>query len=429
MNDINTRRLDGTQRVVVTGVGAVTPAGVGIEALWDALLAKRCAISEITAFDTTDFEVHIGGEVKDFDGQAHGLTKKEVRRFERFVQFAVVAADEAIADAALDFSQEDLTRIGCIVGSGIGGINELQEGFHTLETKGPKRVNPLLIPTMIINMAPGTLSLRYGLRAECLSVVTACATGAHSIGEAVRSIRHGYADVILAGGTEEAITPIDIAGFTNLSALSKSNDPTQASLPFDRRRTGFVAGEGAGILVLESLEHALRRGAPIIAEIVGYGSTADAYHSTAPDPTGEGLLRAMSQALSEGGYTPDDLSHLNAHGTATPANDLTEARALLRLCGDERGSQVPVVAVKGVTGHMLGGTGAVEAGICALSVARSIVPPTTGFAEPDPECPVNVLTAPLYDVPQKVAISNSLGFGGHNAVLAFAPYPPLSERD
>lgn len=417
-----TRRADGSHRVVITGMGAVSPAGVGVEALWDAVMDKRCCIAPITRFDTTGYDVHIAGEVVDFDPVAHNLTKKEARRFERFVQYAIVASDEAIAQAGLDLDAEDTTRIACVFGTGIGGIDELQDGFATLENKGPKRVNPLFIPTMIGNIAAGNLSIRYGLRGECLNVVTACATGAHCIGTAVRDIRHGYIDAALAGGSEESVSPICLAGFSNLGALSKAEDPYEASLPFDVRRAGFIAGEGAGAVVIESLEHALARDATVLAEIVGFGSTGDAYHMTAPEPSGEGVVRAMRIALEEGGFTPDDLGHVNAHGTGTPANDSTESMAIMALCGDEAGRAVPVVSVKGATGHTLGAAGAIEAIVCALSVANDCVPPTVGFACPDPSCPVNVLTQPRHDYPQKVALSNSLGFGGHNASLAIAPY-------
>lgn len=418
----STRRPDGSHRVVITGMGAVTPAGVGVEALWDAVMGKRCCIAPIESFDTTDYEVRIAAEVKNFDATEYGITKKEARRFERFVQYAIVASDEAIAQSGLDMEAEDDTRVACVFGSGIGGIDELQSGFFTLAEKGPKRVSPLFIPTMIGNIAAGNLSIRYGMRGECINVVTACATGAHCIGTAVRDIRHGYIDVALAGGTEESVSPICIAGFTNLGALTKAEDPTQASLPFDVRRGGFVAGEGAGAVVLESLEHALARGAQVLAEVVGYGSTGDAYHMTAPSPDGEGVTRAMCVALEEGGFTAADLGHMNAHGTGTPANDSTEAHALLALCGDETGRKVPVTSVKGTTGHTLGAAGAVEAIVCALSVANDCVPPTCGFAEADPECPVRVVTEPLLDYPQKVAVSNSLGFGGHNASLAISPW-------
>ncbi len=417
-----TRRPDGKHLVVITGRGAVTPAGVGVAALWEAVMGRRCCIGPVTRFDTSDYEVHVAGEIDGFDACEHGLTKKEARRFERFVQYAIVASDEAMAQAGLDMDAEDATRVACVFGTGIGGIDELQSGFSTLAEKGPKRVNPLFIPTMIGNIAAGNLSIRYGLQGECLNVVTACATGAHCIGSAVRDIRHGYIDAALAGGSEESVSPICLAGFANLGALSKADDPQQASLPFDVRRSGFVAGEGAGAVVLESLEHAAARGAQVLAEVTGFGSTGDAYHMTAPDPTGAGVVRAMRQALAEGGFVPADVGHLNAHGTGTPANDATEAHALLELCGDEAGRAVPVVSVKGATGHTLGAAGAVEAIVCALSVMNDCVPPTAGFAEPDPDCPVNVLVEAKTDCPQKVALSNSLGFGGHNACLALSPF-------
>ncbi len=419
---INVKRPDGTNRVVITGMGAISPAGVGVKALWDAVMGKQCCIAPIERFDTTDQDVHLAGEVRGFDATEHGMTKKEARRFERFVQYAVVASDEAMAQSGLDMEAEDPTRVAVLFGSGIGGIEELQKSFKTLFEKGPKRVNPLFIPTMIGNMAPGLLAIRYGMKGECMDIVTACSTGAHCIGTAVRDIRHGYADVVLAGGTEESVSPICLAGFSNLGALTKAEDPLCASLPFDVRRAGFVAGEGAGAVVLESLEHALARGAKPIAEIVGFGSTGDAYHMTAPSPDGEGIARAMAQALAEGGFTPADLGHVNAHGTGTPANDPTESKALLSLCGEEAGREIPVVSIKGTTGHTLGAAGAIEAIVTALSVANDCVPPTTGFAEADPECPVNVLTEPLTGYPQKVALSNSLGFGGHNASLAIAPF-------
>ncbi len=422
VNGIETRRLDGTHRVVITGMGAVSPAGVGVEALWEAVQGKRCCIGPITRFDTEGYKVHNAAEVRDFDATAHGLSKKEARRFERFVQYAIVAADEAMAQSGLDMEAEDGTRAAVIFGAGIGGIDELQSGFYTLHDKGPKRVNPLFVPTMIGNIAAGHLAIRYGMRGECIDVTTACATGAHNIGAAVRSIRHGYADVALAGGAEESVNPICIAGFANLGALSEEEDPTAASRPFDVRRSGFVAGEGAGAVVLESLEHALARGAKPIAEITGFGSTGDAYHMTAPEPSGEGILRAMHQALSEGGFAPEDVGHVNAHGTATPANDATESHALLALAGEEAGKKIPVTSVKGATGHTLGAAGAIEAIVTALSVATDCVPPTTGFEQADPDCPVNVVREVIEGYPQKVALSNSLGFGGHNAVLAISPY-------
>lgn len=417
---LNIRRADGAHRVAITGMGAITPAGIGIEALWDAVVRKRCCIAPIERFDTAEFDVHIAGEIKNFDALEHGLTKKESRRLGRFVQYAFVASDEAIAQAGLSMADEDPARVAVVFGTGIGGIDELKNGFDTLHDKGPKRVSPLFIPTMIGNIASGNLAIRYGMKGECLDIATACATGTHCIGSAVRSIRHGYADVALAGGTEESINPICIAGFSNLGALSKSDDPTAASLPFDARRGGFVAGEGAGALVLESFEHAMARGAQILAEITGFGSTGDAYHMTAPDPSAEGIRRAMADALAEGGFNPSDLGHLNAHGTGTQANDATESAALHALA-DGDAAEIPVVSIKGTTGHMLGAAGAAEAIVCALSVMRDTVPPTTGFAEPAEDCPVRVLTEALTNYPQKVALSTNLGFGGHNAALAIAP--------
>lgn len=417
----NFTKPDGTHRVVITGMGAVSPAGIGVEALWDAAMEARLCLGDITRFDTEGYSMHIAGEVPSFDGTEHGLTKKEARRFAKFVQYAIVASDEAMAQSGLDMESEDATRVGCVFGSGIGGIEEFQKGCITIHDRGPKRVNPLFIPTMVANMAAGNLSIRYGMRGECLCIVTACATGASCIGEAYRAIRHGYLDAALAGGSEEAISPVCIAGFGNLGALSHADDPAEASLPFDIRRSGFVPGEGAGALVLESLEHAVARGATILAELAGYGATGDAYHMTAPAPDGEGSLRAMRIALEEGGFTPDDLGHLNAHGTATPTNDRVESAALGSLLGD-RVSEVPVTSTKGIIGHTLGAAGALEGIVCALSVKNEVVPPTCGYAQPDPECAVRVLTEPLRNYPQKVALSNSLGFGGHNACLAFAPY-------
>ncbi len=387
----NLRRPDGTHRVVITGTGAVSPAGIGTEALMEAVMDGACCIGPIERFDTGEYEVHNAGEVRGFDGTEHGLTKKEARRFERFVQYAIVASDEALAQAGLDMEAEDPTRVAIAFGTGIGGIDELQSGFATLEQKGPKRVSPLFVPTMIGNIAAGNLAIRYGMKGACHNMVTACATGAHNIGCALRDIRHGYADVALVGGAEESVSPICIAGFANLGALSKAEDPAAASLPFDARRAGFVAGEGAGALVIESLEHALGRGAEPLAEIVGFGSTGDAYHMTAPDPSGDGVARAMADALAEGGFSPADIGHLNAHGTGTPANDATESLALRALAGDELGRRIPVTSIKGTTGHTLGAAGALEAIVCALSVARDCVPPTAGFAEAAEDCPVNVV--------------------------------------
>lgn len=417
----DTRKPDGTHRVAITGVGAVSAAGIGAPALMDAVNAGESRIRPISRFDTTGFPATLAAEIPDFDATACGLTKKEARRFAPFVQYAVVASDEAMAHAGIEMENEDAERFACVWGSGIGGLQEFEAGCAALCERGPKKVSPLFIPTMIENMAAGNLSIRYGLKGDCTSIVTACATGAHCVGEAYRLIRHGYADAALAGGSEESISPVCLAGFGNLGALCASDDPEHAARPFDKDRSGFVPGEGAGALVLESFEHALARGAHIIAEVAGFGSTGDAYHMTAPDPSGQGAVRAMRAALEEGGFTPADLGHLNAHGTSTKANDAMEAAALTALCG--AGAKVPVTSVKGTVGHMLGAAGAVEAIVCAYSVAHGAVPPTAGTRTVDAACPVNVVTGSLLHTgEQAVALSNSLGFGGHNASLAFAPF-------
>ena len=420
------RKSDGTHRVVITGMGSVSPAGIGVMPLWSAVIEGRCCIGKVTKFDASGFAGLVAAEIPDFDPVACGLSKKEARRFAPFVQYAIVAADEAMAQSGLRAEEGDAERMACVWGSGIGGLEEFEKGCITLDEKGAKRVNPLFIPTMIENMAAGNLSIRYELKGDCLSIVTACATGSHCVGEAYRLIRHGYADAALAGGSEESISPICLAGFGNLGALTKAEDPARAAMPFDVNRNGFVPGEGAGALVLESLEHATARGARIIAEVAGFGSTGDAFHKTAPDPSGEGIVRAMRQALSEGGFAPEDVGHLNAHGTSTHANDATESAALRFLMG-ERGREVPVTSIKGTVGHTLGAAGALEAIVCALSVSESVVPPTVGTTQVDHECDVNVVMGcTLEGCEQKVALSNSLGFGGHNASLAIAPYRGLS---
>ena len=417
----DTRKPDGTHRVAITGTGALSPAGVGVDALMDAVNEGRSCIAPIARFGTEGYPATLAAEIPSFDPVACGLSKREARRFAPFVQYAIVAADEAMAESGLSMEDEDPTRVACVWGSGIGGLLEFESACAALHERGPKKVSPLFIPTMIENMAAGNLSIRYGMKGDCLSIVTACATGAHCVGEAYRLIRHGYADAALAGGSEESISPVCLAGFGNLGALCTSDDPAASAMPFDANRSGFVPGEGAGALVLESFEHALARGAHIIAEAAGFGSTGDAYHMTAPDPSGEGAVRAMRAALAEGGFEPSDVGHLNAHGTSTKANDAMEAAALAALVGAD--AQTPVTSVKGTVGHMMGAAGAIEAIVCALSVANGTVPPTAGTREVDPACPVNVVTGSLLRTgPQAVALSNSLGFGGHNASLAIAPF-------
>lgn len=408
-------------RVVITGMGAVTPAGVGAHVLLDSLMQGKNNLSLLPEEKAEQCGTYVVGSVPEFDATEYGLSKKQARRWSPYVQYAVISADEALAQSGIDLEKEDLDRFAVVFGTGIGGMKIFSDESVKLHEKGPKRVSPLFIPSMMPNAAAGELAIRYGLRGECIDVSTACATGTQSIGEAYRMIRFGYADCALAGGAEESVCDIAIAGFGNLGATSKSQDVDAASMPFDIRRNGFVPGEGGAAVVLESLEHAQARGAHIIAEITGYGSTGDGYHITSPEPGGVGILRAMRQALAEGGFEPTDLGHLNAHGTATHINDKTESEALAALMETDN-PEVPVVSVKGSVGHMLGGAGAVEALVTAYCVSEGVVPPTVGFAEPDPECNVNVLTEALTNYPQKVALSTSLGFGGHNGCLAFSPY-------
>lgn len=416
----------------------MSPVGIGAERLFDAAVAGECGIKPLEKQAANDVNVHVAGTVADFDGTEHGLTKKQARRWERFVQYGVVAADEAMTQAGFAQVAEegaegateagfmlpqgvDANRFAVIFGSGIGGMEIFTAESIKLHEKGAKRVNPLFIPTMISNIAAGEIAIRFGLKGECSNSVVACTTGAQCIGEAYRLIKFGIADYALAGGSEESVCDISIAGFSNLGALSHAEDPANASRPFDGRRDGFVAGEGAGAVVLETLEGAKARGAHIIAEVVGFGTSCDAYHITSPDPTGEGVVRAMRTALDDAGMQPSDVGHLNAHGTSTAINDATEARAFCALQGVDF-SEIPVTSTKGMTGHMLGAAGAVEAIVAALSVANDLVPPTVGFSEADPECAVTVLTEAKRDYPQKVALSNSIGFGGHNATLAIAPF-------
>lgn len=416
----------------------MSPVGIGAGRLFDAAVAGECGIKPLDTEAAQAVNVHVAGTVTGFDGTEHGLTKKQARRWERFVQYAVVSADEAMTQSGLAKAAAegeagateagfvlsegvDANRFATVFGSGIGGMEMFTAEAVKLHEKGAKRVNPLFIPTMISNMAAGELSIRFGLRGECSNSVVACTTGTQCIGEAYRLVKFGIADYALAGGAEESVCDISIAGFSNLGALSHSDDPKHASRPFDANRNGFVAGEGAGAVVLETLEGALARGANIIAEVVGFGTSCDAYHITSPDPSGEGVVRAMQNALDDAGMQPSDVGHLNAHGTSTAINDATEAKAFCRLQGVGF-SDVPVTSTKGMTGHMLGAAGAVEAVVTALSVANDLVPPTVGFEEADPECAVTVYKEARRGYPQKVALSNSIGFGGHNATLAIAPF-------
>jgi len=405
------------KRVVVTGMGAITPIGNSVREFFENVKAGKCGIDLIKTFDTEGYSVKTAAEVKDFDPKNY-MDAKEARRMDRFSQFSMAAAKEAIEDSQLDLENTDMDRFGVIVGSGIGGIGIIEKETKTLIEKGPRRVNPLFIPMTITNMAAGNIAIKYGTRGVCTNIVTACATGAHCIGEAFRSIKHGYSDIILAGGTEGSITPLSIAGFSSLTALSTSTDPSRASIPFDKERDGFVMGEGAGILVLEEYEHAKARGAKIYAEVVGYGATCDAYHITSPSPDGHGGARAMMQAMEEANITSKDISYINAHGTSTPINDKFETIAVKKAMGEDA-YRIPISSTKSMIGHLLGAAGAVEAVVCIKAIEEDFIPATIGLTVPDEECDLDYVPGVGRNGKISYAMSNSLGFGGHNATLIF----------
>ena len=402
-------------RVVVTGLGVVTPIGNDVDSFWNGIKNKEVGIGPITCFDTADFKCKLAAEVKDFDPKAY-MDSKTARRMERFSQFAVAAASQALAQSGLNMEQEDPFRVGVSIGSGIGSLQEIERGCKKLEEKGPSRVNPLMVPIMISNMAAGNVAIQYGMKGKCINVVTACATGTHSIGEAMRSIQYGEVDVMLAGGTEAAITPIGIAGFSALTALCTNEDPKRASIPFDKDRSGFVMGEGAGVVVLESLEHAKARGAKILAEVVGYGATCDAYHITSPAEDGSGAARAMLDAIKDAGITPADIDYVNAHGTSTHHNDLFETKAIKLALGDHA-YDVRVSSTKSMIGHLIGAAGGVEFITCVKSIEEGYVHPTVGLEPPGEGCDLDYVQGEGVNMEVNYAISNSLGFGGHNASL------------
>ncbi len=402
------------KRVVVTGMGIISPVGNTVETFWDSLRASRVGVGKLTRFDTSDYRVKLAAEVHDFDPEAY-MDFKEAKKMELFSQYAVAAASDAIKDAALVTENEDCTRIGVSVGCGIGSLQILEQAADRLRSRGPKAVPPLMVPRMITNMAAGNVAIHFGLKGKCINVVTACATGTHSIGEAYRCIQYGDADVMLAGGTEAAITPLGISGFAALTALSVSEDPLRASIPFDRERGGFVMGEGAAVLVLESLEHAQARGARILAEIGGYGATCDAYHMTSPEETGDGAARAMTLAMQEAGIAPAEVQYVNAHGTGTYHNDLCETRAIKKAFGEDAYS-LNVNSTKSMTGHMLGAAGAAECVVCVKSVMEDYIHATAGFREAEEEMDLNYTKEGVSRIVD-AAISNSLGFGGHNGSL------------
>lgn len=408
------------RRVVVTGMGAITPIGNSVDEFWQGIKAGKVGIDEITKFDTTDYSVKLAAEVKDFVAKER-MEFKAAKRMSPFSQYAVCAAKEALEQSRLDLTKEDPYKVGVSVGSGVGGMKDMEEENKKLLEKGPGRVKPLLVPMMITNMAAGNVAIAFGAKGKCINVVTACATGTHSIGEAYRSIQCGEADVMIAGGTESSITPLGVAGFTSLTALTKTTDKTQASIPFDKKRSGFVMGEGAGIVVLEELEHALDRGANILAEVVGYGATCDAYHITSPAEDGSGAAKAMELAIKEAGAKPEDVDYINAHGTSTHHNDLFETRAI-KLALKEAAKNVKVNSTKSMIGHLLGAAGGVEFITCVKSINEGYIHETVGLTEPDEELDLDYVMGQGVETNVDFALSNSLGFGGHNATLAVRKY-------
>ena len=408
------------RRVVVTGLGAVTPIGNNVETFWNNVKAGKVGIGEITRFDTSDFKVKLAAEVKDFNAKEY-MDFKAAKRMELFSQYAVVASKEAVKDAGIDMEQEDPFRVGVIVGSGIGSLQAMETAEQKLLQRGPSKVDPLFVPKMISNMAAGNVSIAIGARGKCTNVVTACASGTHCIGDAYRAIQCGDAEVMVSGGTEGAITPIGVAGFTNLTALSTSQDPLRASIPFDRERGGFVIGEGAGVVVLEELEHAKARNAKIYAEVVGYGATADAYHITSPIEDGSGAARAMSDAMKEAQAQPEEIDYINAHGTGTHHNDLFETRAIKVALGDAA-KQVKINSTKSMIGHLLGAAGGVEFIVCAKSIEEGFIHQTMGTKETEEELDLDYCIGGSVRQDVTYAMSNSLGFGGHNAVLLLKKY-------
>ena len=403
------------RRVVVTGMGAITPIGLNVEEFWNGLKEGKTGFGEITHFDSSDFKVHLAAEVKNFQPKEY-MSPKDARRMELFCQYAVAAAKEAMEQSGLDMEKEDPFAVGCAIGSGIGSLQTIEREYEKCLNKGPNRMGPLMVPMMISNMAAGNVSIQLGLRGKNINVVTACATGTHSIGEAYRSIQCGDADVMFAGGTEAAVTPIGVGGFAALTALSTSTDPKRCSIPFDKERDGFVLGEGAGVVVLEELEHAKARGAKILAEVVGYGATADAYHITSPIEDGSGAAKAMENAIAQAKIEPKDVAYINAHGTSTHHNDLFETVAIKKVFG-EHAKEVKVNSTKSMIGHLLGAAGAVEFITCVKSIQDGFVHQTVGYQVPDEECDLDYVTEGPVEMEVKYALSNSLGFGGHNASL------------
>lgn len=403
-------------RVVVTGLGIISPIGNDVPAFWQNLKAGKCGIDFITKFDTSDYKVKIAAEVKDFDPLKY-MEKPDVLKSDEFTQYAMGAVSQAMEDSGV-LGTVAPERIGVYFGTGTGGINTIMTEYRKLIEKGPRRVSPYFVPMMISNMAAGMIAIRYGCKGAAMPAVTACASGSNAIGEAMRMIRHGYADVMIAGGAEASVNELSLAGFANMQAVSTSENPLEASLPFDSRRKGFVMGEGAGALILENYEHAVKRGAHIYAELCGYGSTCDAHHITAPDPDGDGGARAIADAWTEANIDTDKI-YINAHGTGTQMNDKTETKAIKKALGEDRAHKALISSTKSMTGHMLGAAGAAEAVAAILAMSEGIIPPTIGLNEPDPECDLDYVPLNAREAEVDIALSTSLGFGGHNACLAF----------
>lgn len=407
------------KRVVVTGIGAVTPIGNSVEEFWQGIKTEKIGFAPITYFDTTDYKCKLAAQVKEFKAAEH-MDARAARRMEAFCQFAVAAAGEAIRDAGIDMEKEDPFRIGCSIGSGVGSLQTLEREYDRLKAKGPNKVAPMMVPLMISNMAAGNVSIAYGLKGKSLNVVTACATGTHSIGEAFRTIQYGDADVMIAGGTESSICPIGVSGFSALTALSSSQDPERCSIPFDKDRSGFVMGEGSGVVVLEELEHAKQRGAKIYAEVAGYGASSDAFHITSPMEDGSGAARAMSNALADASVSPEEITYINAHGTSTHHNDLFETRAI-KLAFGAHAKNLKINSTKSMVGHLLGAAGAVEFIASVKEVQEGFIHRTVGLRETEGEMDLNYCME-SYEEEVPYALSNSLGFGGHNASLLIKKY-------
>ena len=409
------------RRVVITGMGAITPIGNNVNELWQGIEEKKCGINKITSFDATGYKTSLAAEIKNYNASDY-FDLKQAKRLDKCSQYAIIAAREAFIDSKITKENTDFERIGVFVGSGIGGLKTIQDQCEVYLKKGHNRISPMFIPMSICNMPAGNIAIELGLKGESISTVSACSTSTHSIGEAYRTIKYGYEDVILAGGTESSICEVGIAGFENMKALTFSDDPNRASIPFDKERSGFVMGEGAGVVVLEELEHALKRNAKIYAEIIGYGATSDAYHITSPAPEGEGGARAIKRAIEDAKINPEEIDYINAHGTSTHLNDSLETNAIKIALGEKASKKVMVSSTKSNTGHLLGAAGGVEAIICAKAIEKSIVPPTINYKVKDEECDLDIVPNEIRKEILNIVMSNSLGFGGHNASIILKKY-------